>query len=115
MIPSVAGHTDQYNKNKNFLNHLSTSKEPEHNWIITVAFYTALHLVEKELKNKGLSATNHVNRNTLIGKQLKNIRKEYINLYRKSRESRYDCFIFKQVDSDWAINQLNIIESKLSS
>lgn len=115
MAPSIAPNKNQYKRNKIFLNRLSSSKEPEHNWIITVAFYAALHLVEQELKNKGFTALNHYDRRKLVGKNLKSIRKEYNNLYTKSRESRYDCFIFNQVDSDWAIQQLNIIEGRLSS
>ncbi|MGG0185747.1 hypothetical protein [Bacillus rhizoplanae] len=115
MVLSVAGNENQYKRNKVFLSQLTTSGNPEHNWIITVAFYTALHLVEQNLKNKGFCATNHIKRNNLVGTKLREIRGEYKSLYDKSRESRYDCFTFGKVDSDWALNQLKIIESKLGA
>ncbi len=63
-------------------------QNPDHwDWIVTVAFYAALHWVDSYLASHGHHPQNHRVRNHLIA--MLPIRGDYSELYVLSRQARY--------------------------
>lgn len=60
---------------------------------ITVIFYAALHAIDAALEKLGIPATDHTSRNLAVktNASLTGVRDQYMNLYRISKVTRYDC------------------------
>jgi len=68
-------------------------------WLVTIMFYSALHLIEKKLEIKGESShggpNSHLIRNNKVIRLFpKEIASKYLMLYSSSRKARYDCIPF---------------------
>ena len=55
----------------------------------TIAFYTAVHLVEKLRAYQGQHSENHEERSSAVRKQYRPIQREYHELYNNSLIARY--------------------------
>ncbi|HGA1025246.1 TPA: hypothetical protein ACIQN7_005780 [Bacillus cereus] len=116
-MPKADQHFYQYEKNKLFLSSLLGSDSKQNDWIVTVAFYTALHLVDKTIvtNSESYQPKNHEIRKRLVDSisSLKSIRREYYYLYMESRKSRYHCNPVKENVVSSVITQLEKIEEEL--
>ena len=69
-------------------------------WIVTLAFYKALHAVDSYLATIGIDPTMHTNqqntgRNQHVQNHLGKIYTRYDALYRASRRARYDAYTYQ--------------------
>ncbi len=112
-------HYDKYKSNRELLKvdvfELDSSEHLD--WAITIAFYGALHLVEKKLYEvSSKHSNNHQDRkmNILTTKELQPISSQYHALYIQSMRARYDCCSFTKQDASKALQLLNEIEKTVS-
>jgi len=90
-MPSEAEHEDQYVSNLKTIDLLSTSENPPYDWIVTIYFYAAVHLIEKKYAQYGKHNGNHLERNDCVKTFFKKIQVYYESLYIDSQSARYDC------------------------
>lgn len=92
-MPSPSEHDEQYRKNKSFLDTLDIDKTPYLDWVATIAFYSALHLVQIMLSQKGINPADHRERMAYVSrlKELKQVSAKYHVLYMESCKARYNC------------------------
>lgn len=102
-------HTNQAAHNQKFLNSIDPTAYPD--WIVTVAFYKAVHVVESILVRKGHSTGNHHQRNGILKRLFATIWKEYRPLYIHSRVARYWCVAISAKDVQEAIKRLKALEA----
>ena len=86
-MPKTKQHQDKADRNRAFLDSISANGPPE--WMATVAFYVAVHLVEKLRAYQGEHSTNHKERCAAVRKQYRGIHLEFHQLYEISRLARY--------------------------
>jgi hypothetical protein len=117
-LSAEAKHYDQYQRNKNLLNEqcFDTDKSIYFDWIVTIYFYAAVHLIEMELAKHNQHIMNHVRRNKAVYaiSSLKPICKEYETLYRQSRKARYECTTFDVNKIKAIITLFSKIEGQLA-
>ena len=108
------GHLKKASENLNQLNKMIDDSNPSSDWIITVAFYRALHLLEAGAIGKPPKAgipkvENHEARREYVKRtrSTKDIWKNYLKLDRASRTARYD------VDGSMEKYELDVIQDKL--
>ncbi|AQS58001.1 hypothetical protein [Desulforamulus ferrireducens] len=108
-MPALEQHISQYQKNKQLLEQscfdIENTDYPE--WVVTILFYTAVHLIEAELAKYSQHCLNHKTRNKAViaVENCKPIFPEYETLYRQSKKARYDCTIFtpKKIKQIWSL------------
>lgn len=62
------------------------------NWIVTLYFYSALHLVEENRWRRFKEdSENHSDRKRYVKRKLRCISDNYLSLYNDSVAARYDC------------------------
>lgn len=84
----IEQHKEQWLRNRDFLGCIP----PKHNdWLVTAAFYTALHAVDALLLAKGHSTHSHSSRNAILSqtRQFLAVYRSYQPLYMLSRTVRY--------------------------
>lgn len=117
MIPTPQMRLRQYNLNKNTLQALTSIQPSQPNdWVVTVSFYSALHIVEKNLISKGKKTIKHEDRNRMVIKDQEfgiDVADAYRALYNESKSSGYDCIPFSKKRADDALVYLKEIESIL--
>ena len=88
-MPSSAEHRDKADRNRKLLDTLKTSGVPE--WIAVVAFYTALHLVERLSACESIHNANHQDRLAYLNRHKKHrvIHASFQTLYDASQIARY--------------------------
>lgn len=92
---SESGHLRKVDHNKTFLELIQAVDSSSHpkfpDWMVTVAFYIAVHYVDAKLA--GLTPSvhpgNHSERNTLVAVNLRSVRRDYFFLKNKSEYARY--------------------------
>lgn len=116
-MPTPEKHFNQYNKNRKFLNALIQQNSIHYDWIVTIAFYSALHLIDQFIvsQNSSFKPDDHKKRNNLVGRvdKLKPIREEYLSLQLDSHYSRYSCIEFNKEMAEKSIKKLEKIETLL--
>ena len=119
-MPTVSQHSNQYVHNKEILalSEFDLTKNTNYDWIVTITFYTALHLVEKALASLSnpYHSKKHKDRNNLVFSVdiLKPIATHYQTLYNQSLRARYNCYSFTTSDVQQVLNYLQIIEKQLA-
>jgi hypothetical protein len=88
MATEVA-HAQQASHNQLFLDSIDPAKFPD--WIVTAAFYKAVHLAEGLLVRKGCPTGNHSKRNDTLKRHFPSVWRAYRPLYNQSRVARYWC------------------------
>ena len=118
-MPSAEKHERQYKANKELLMspvfNADTTKYRD--WLITISFYCALHLVEKKLYELlGMDTKEHKVRNKLIIRAscFTNIATQYSLLYNESLRARYKCHSFSEEDVYLVLSSLKDIENELA-
>lgn len=115
-MPSTEEHIKKYNENRKLLDtNLNIEQCDFYNWIVTVSFYAALHLVEAKLAESGIDSKDHFARGNNVERfgQFKTIRNQYKTLYDKSRIARYDGTFMNKKKGQFALKCLNDIEDQL--
>lgn len=92
-------HISKYKHNSKLLKEACFNIEDSRylDWVITIIFYSALHLIQSELVKYGVTCKNHEETNDSINKvsKLKPISAIYYSLYMESRKSRYGCVKYR--------------------
>lgn len=121
-MPTADEHLMKYNVNKRLLNtdEMNLEKNSKHfEWIITVAFYSALHLVEREIySNKSIfenDTSSHKERSQIISRydRFRKIRVIYKSLADSCWKARYEAGRMERKDAETAIKNLKKIEDDL--
>lgn len=82
-------HKEKANHNRRFLNTIDARVYPD--WVATVNFYTAVHLVQMLFQAKGGRSGSHRKRNDTLRKTYPSIWKHYQPLHAFARLARYWC------------------------
>lgn len=102
-------HRTQFESNINFSESIKGLKPMPNDWLITVYFYSALHLIEEELINRGFASRDHQSRNRNVRTYLRAVARPYAALYTESRVARYECTLITQDKVDNAKRNLDRI------
>ena len=100
-MPTPDQHRQQAEHNKAFTRVLNLDTTPYLDWVVTAAFYAAVHLVEWFLTSRGHTGRrDHQLRDAYISREadLKPIYDDYTELKYQSKGACYECFRFKPVE-----------------
>ncbi len=86
-MPKPKQHQEKAEHNRAFLNSICATGPAD--WIATVAFYTAVHLVEKLRAYNGQHSRDHEERNAAVRRDYRAIHTEYHELFNHSLIARY--------------------------
>ena len=111
-MATAAAHTQQANHNQLFLDSIDPAIFPD--WIVTAAFYKAVHIVEALLVRKGRGTIAHHQWNGILKRMFATVWKEYRPLYNQSRIARYWCIAIAQRDVSKALGRLKAIEAAVA-
>jgi len=106
-------HQKQADHNQSFLDSIDANVYPD--WVATVAFYRAVHLVEKLFHTRGHDSGSHVRRNTVLKRQYLPIWREYKTLYSFSRLARYWCLKVKPEHTKFILQRLSRVEREVGN
>lgn len=117
-MPSAQEHLEQYRRNRASLGKVMGIEKPPYDWAVTIAFYSAVHLIEKfivEKHPKNKPSSDHEERMSWVQmiSELKPIRSYYSTLSQSSWQSRYMCIPFDQESTNKTIAHLEKIEESL--
>lgn len=113
-MPAGEKHLLKYNSNKELIG--SELFDPKttlyRDWLITITFYSAVHLIEKVFASVQFHSTSHINRDEDIMKFpiLVPIAARYTLLEIQSKKARYQCRQFSPKDIEDALAILCEIE-----
>lgn len=114
-MPSSEEHFGKYNLNRACLDDMTGTYE-HRDWIVVVAFYSALHLVERKYFDIS-SAHNpdHGKRNDIVHNWIyfEKIRRDYKFLCDGSWRARYSADKINRTDAEKAVKCLENIEKNL--
>jgi len=99
-MPTTNEHISKAIHNSLFSNHLKSSTNEYSDWVVTVYFYTALHLIDAYLATLGKHPPSHHSRDTHIQRVsgLREIYPDYRDLEDLSRDARYTTRVVDQQD-----------------
>jgi hypothetical protein len=115
-LPNYDEHIKKYRENKELIkSKLKIENDMYHNWIVTIAFYAAVHLVESELAKDKIDSPDHTGRKNNIDRfnKFRDIRVQYKTLYDRSKVARYEATFMNKNKSTLALNCLEQIENYL--
>jgi hypothetical protein len=119
-MSTKANHIKQYYENKKLLSEpiFQPSATEYGDWIVTIAFYCAVHLIEKALAQSPgrLHSPHHFGRFENIRKvrTLNKVAADYQTLYIQSIRSRYKCHNFGADDIMGVLDCLTAIEAEIA-
>lgn len=92
-MPTYMQHVYQAERNEYFLASFDPATTQHGDWAITIAFYTALHMLDAYLATRQVHPDSHFERigKLLADPKLQSLRVGYLRLYKESRSARYDC------------------------
>jgi uncharacterized protein (UPF0332 family) len=110
-------HIKKFESNKNLIEtDFFNSSEKWNDWKVTITFYSALHLIQSKLIEKGVNPKGHKKRNNMVSSLSefkRKIKSDYFILYNESIKARYECIpIDGKVVSD-CLECLKNIEKEL--
>ena len=115
-MPSESEHKRKYLENKGILeNEMNVESSRHYNWVTTIAFYAAVHLVEGELAKSNIHNTNHADRGTIVERyaSFKKVRSQYKFLHDKSVIARYAGANMNREKAERALSCLKDIEKEI--
>jgi len=117
-MPTQQKHEEQVMRNKQILalDDFDSSSTQFGDWVVTIAFYTAVHLIERELAKIPYDSKHHDDREASMwacGGKLKKIFHDYKTLKAASLRTRYHCCLFSAQDTKIYLNCLDTIENTL--
>ncbi len=102
-MPTTTEHRNRASQNLRFAESFDLATTPYLDWVVTVYFYAALHLVDALLWEKdNINPGNHEQRSNLVRTKwyLRGIRDEYRELKDRSVNARYDLLTFTKIKID---------------
>ena len=121
-MPTTQEHINKQSKIQFTLSDLQQS--PNHlqhvDWIVTLAFYKALHAVDSYLAKLGIHPRGHTNkqktgRNQYVQKHLRSIHGKYSTLYTASIKARYEAYTHKYQEVTRLVNHSVFIEEHIKT
>jgi len=104
-MSGFAKHQNQAQRNERFFRALDKTASIEREWIVTAAFYAALHWVEAYFDNQyALHFSEHTARNNAVVRIGLPIATDYLEMHRASHNARYLMYRFSQREVDELIN-----------
>ncbi len=92
-MPSQVQHETQAQRNETFFQSLDRTVSVNREWIVTAAFYAALHWIEAYFDNRHRQHfTSHRDRNNAVIRFGLPLASEYLGLYWSSRQARDDLY-----------------------
>ena len=116
-MPSELQHKEKYAENRKLLdNELNIENEKYYNWISTVAFYAAMHLIEGKLANDDIHNKTHLDRGNVVERYsyFRNIRTQYKTLHDRSIVARYGKSSVNKKKAEQALKCLEEIEKEIN-
>jgi hypothetical protein len=117
-MPSRTRHIEQAKSNSRFLSAFDLAKTQHPDWAITVAFYTAVHLVEAVFASRSPAVHfyKHEDRNSEVSSALPDISDSYMAMYLAGRRARYFCQDVKPVEAQLLVaGHYRPVKEKLSA
>ena len=120
-MPTAQVHIDKQNRTQLALSDLQKSQNnPQHSdWIVTLAFYKALHAVDSYFAKKGIDRRGHDKSHPERGEQVQNylssIHGKYSVLYTASIMARYKAYIHNPQDVTKLVNYSLSIEQHIKT
>ena len=116
-MPSQAAHRRQAEHNRRFLHTFDLASADYLDWVVTVLFYTALHLIDSYLATHGHHPKSHQERNKYIRRYpyLALIWPDYRFLEHRSRAARYDVVTFELAQVERLYRRLETIETHIAA
>ena len=115
-MPTLEQHKSKYSQNRALLdNELNILSCINYDWIITVSFYSALHLVEGELAKSNIHMKTHTDRAVMVGRNraFDKIRSKYKMLHDRSIAARYGASSSKKGKALQSLQLLADIENEI--
>lgn len=112
-VPTLEQHKKKYNKNRELLRkELNIDTCDNYDWIVTVAFYSAIHLVEAELAKSDIHTRVHTDRSVNVERFniFRDVRAQYKALHDRSVVARYEGVCMSKKKAEQALKYLNDIE-----
>ena len=117
-MPSAQVHRRQAQHNEAFIKSFDLDTTPYLDWVVTAAFYTALHLIDAYLDTRNIHLSTHRGRDSLIWsvRKLRPLYSAYRRLKHRSEEARYEGVGFKPQQVRSLLNkELRGIKDRLAS
>jgi hypothetical protein len=112
-MPNADAHLHQAQHNHALIQALAPESTVYLDWVVTIAFYVAVHRVEAWFARKGVHLETHTQRDDWLARE-KDLRRavwpNYKELEFQSRRARYQCASFER---DWVVRTLLPRLSKL--
>jgi hypothetical protein len=115
-MPTAEAHIDKQNRTQLALSDLQQSQNrPQHgDWIVTLAFYKALHAVDAYFAKQGIDREGHDKRHKTRDQQVRNylegIHERYSALYTASILARYEAYTHEPQEVAMLVNDSVFIE-----
>ena len=96
-MPTAQLHLDKQSRTELARSDLEQSQNsPQHaDWIVTLAFYRALHAVDSYFAKLNIHPQGHRDRNQHVQNHLGSIHKRYFALYTASIKARYEDYTYQ--------------------
>jgi hypothetical protein len=103
-----ANHKEKADHIQEFLNSIDSARFPD--WVVTAAFYKAVHLVEMLFATHGRHSDNHRDRHDTLKRSFREIWKQYRPLYALSRRARYKVRSISKETLAYALGRMERIK-----
>ena len=120
-MPTAEAHIDKQNRTQLALSDLQQSQNrPQHGgWIVTLAFYKALHAVDAYFAKQGIDREGHDKRHNTRDRQVQyhlgSIHREYSALYTASIQARYEEYTHEPQEVTRLVNHALRIEEYIKT
>ncbi len=118
-MPEIQAHQDKQIGTHLALSDLQQSQNSPHHadWIVTLAFYKALHAVDSYFAKLEIHPRGHLERNRRVQELLEEIFPRYDALYSASRIARYEADTYQDTPEDvmMLVNSSLDIESYINT
>jgi hypothetical protein len=117
-MPDVRTHQQKVEHNQQVVAYLQLAGHDYLDWVVTVMFYTALHLVDQVLYQRdGINPRDHRQRHAAIAHEplLAPVYRDYRELEWQSQRSRYECANFTATEVQELAIRLERIEQLVRS
>ncbi len=115
-MPKISEHRKKYLENKDIAEKvLDISIEGHRNWIATICFYAAMHIIDMQLAKDNIHSKSHIEREEQISQSSRISQKvnvQYKHLRTMSRVARYDAKSIEPTVANQLIRFLHNIEEE---
>lgn len=115
-MPSSEQHKDKYLENKEVLEVLDIKNKNHCDWITTICFYSALHIIDMKLAISGKHPRTHTEREKILQNSQEisiKTKQKYKQMSSNSRVARYEKGKISQTITDQMLRYLRDIENEL--